>query len=200
MRLPSTITYRVKIRSLSPNLWSTRPRYWLTMIASRLLLARLSVLFWANAWASMLGYARNPPPGNGLVFFQVRMLFDTGLIRLGGMILLGNGVLLPGKRMARVTVGLGSLGYQRFSGRMISERSPWRIAKVGTVATLGVARRSRRPSKLNSQKVLSLIIGPESTPPNWFFRSSFFGCWGGRKYPRASSLSLRRNSNATPWS
>src|SRR5689334_378005 len=136
------------------------------MIASRLLPARLFVLFWAAACASMLGYAMNPPSGNGLVLAELRIAFDTGLTRLGGMMLFGNGVLLPGKRMARVTVGLASLGYQRFPGRMISEKSPRRIADVGTVITLGVARRSRRPSKLNSQKVLSLIIGPEMTPPN----------------------------------
>src|SRR5262245_8700312 len=100
----------------------------------------------------------NPPPGNGLVGFQVRMFFDTGLIRDAGMMLLGNGVLLSGKRIARVAGRLASLGYQRLPGWIISEKSSSRMANVGTVATLGVARRSRRPSKLNSQKVLSLMI------------------------------------------
>src|SRR5215467_15013912 len=107
------------------------------------------------------------------------MLFDTGLIRLGGMMLLGKGMLLPGKRMARVAAGLGSRGYQRFPGWISSEKSPCLIDKVGTVSRLGVARRSRLPSKLKSQNVLSFRSGPEMTPPNWFFRSSFFGCWGG---------------------
>src|SRR5262249_43059331 len=134
------------IRSLSPNRWSTRPIYWLTMMASRLFPPRLLVLFWANAWGSRLGYAMNPPFGKGLVSFQVRMFFDTGLRRLGGMMLFGNGTLFPGKRMARAAAGFASLGYQRFPGWMISEKSPWRMAKVGTVVTLGVARRSRRPS------------------------------------------------------
>src|SRR5437879_4150358 len=111
----------------------------------------------------MFEYAMNPPPGNGLVAFQVRTLFDTGLIMLDGMMLLGNGVLLPGKVIARVTAGLLSLGYQRFPRCTISEKSPWRMASVGTLLRFGVARTSRRPSYLNLQKVLFLISCTEST-------------------------------------
>src|SRR5260370_38241850 len=104
----------------------------------------------------MLGYAMNPPPGNGLVAFQVRTLFDTGLIMLGEMILLGNGVLLPGKVIARVTAGLLSLGYQRFPGCTISEKSPSRMARGGRMLRVRFSRHWRRTSEVNVREIWSL--------------------------------------------
>src|SRR5262245_13362068 len=140
----------------------------------------------------------NPPSGNGLLSFQVSRFLDTWLMMVDGMTLFGKGVLLPGRRMARLTAGLASLGYQRLPGWRISEKSPARMASVGTDASAGVARRSRRASQLNSQNVFSRTIGPDSTVPYWFRRSLFFGWSGGRKNPRASNISLRTNSNTVP--
>src|SRR5207244_5617833 len=106
-----------------------------------------------------------PPCGKGLFSFQVSRLFETRLIRLVGIMLLGNGAVSPGARIARVAVGLASPGYQRLRGSRNSEKSPPRIATVGTDASAGVARRSRRASQLNSQKVLSRTMGPDATAP-----------------------------------
>ena len=75
-----------------------------------------------------------------------RIFNETGLMRLRGIMLLGNGAVSPGNRIARVAAGLASRGYQRFPGIRISERSPERIAIVGTVVREGVPLRSRRPS------------------------------------------------------
>src|SRR5262245_38059229 len=107
----------------------------------------------------------NPPSGNGLVSFHVRIFRDTWRIRLGGIILPGRGALLPGGRMARDAAGFASFGYQRLRGSRISEKSPERMAKVGTAPVEGVARRSRRASQFTSQKGLSFLTGPEATAP-----------------------------------
>src|SRR5260221_2226744 len=154
----------------------------------------------ALACASTFGYAMNPPCANGLVGFQVRRFFEGVGIRLAGMMLLGKGAALPGARMARVTAGLASEGYQRLPRCRISDKSPARMSSVGTEVTAGVARLSSRASQLNSQNVLFRMTGPDTTPPYWFRRSLFLACSGGRKYPRASNRSFRTNSNRLAWS
>jgi len=69
-------------------------------------------------------------------------------------------------------------------------------ASLGTVPLFVTASRCRRPSKLAKKKVLSLKTGPPRLAPNWFRRNGGFPVLSiGR---RASSLSLRKYSNAPP--
>src|SRR5262249_42598444 len=96
-----------------------------------------------------------------------------------------------------------SLPVKRFGGG-----GHWRIhrlaAAVGTVAIVGSLRDWRKPSYAPKKKVLSFLIGPPRTPPNWFLRN------GGRsafpspslssksKMVRASKALFRKNSKSVP--
>src|SRR5215831_1783186 len=126
---------------------------------------RFKGLLMARACESKLAWRRNPPSGNGLLSFHVSRFCDTRFISTSGTMLFGNGVLFPGGRIARDAPGFASRGYQRFPGCRNSEKSPPRIASVGTEPRAGVARLSRRASQLKSQNVLSRFNGPETTVP-----------------------------------
>src|SRR5258708_32752727 len=123
---------------------------------------RLIGLWIALARASLLGYGRNPPCGNKALSFQTSRFCETRLMSDAGMIFPGNGAAAPGYPMVR---GVLSDGYHRLPGCSNSEKSPLRMASVGTEVELGVPLLSRRASQLKSQKVRSLRMGPDATTP-----------------------------------
>src|SRR5437867_12999379 len=96
-----------------------------------------------------------------------------------------------------------SLPPTRFAGGAHG-RIPRLAATVGTTAIVVSFRACRNPSYAPKKKVLSVLIGPPRTPPNWFLRK------GGRsalpspslssksKMVRASKALFRRNSNSVP--
>src|SRR5262245_25475681 len=106
---------------------------------------------------------------------------------------------LPGQRRA------ASLPGRRFAGGT-QGRIPRLAATVGTTAIVVSLRAWRNPSYPPKKKVLSFLIGPPKTPPNWFLRK------GGRSALPSPSLSskskivlessalFRRNSNKLPCS
>src|SRR5262245_8954690 len=90
--------------------------------------------------------------------------FPNELNRDAGIMLLGNGV-----RLAATVELAGS--YMRC---VSSEKSPLRMAVVGTVASWALLRTHGMDSALNRKKVrlrpsytLGRITGPEKVPPNW---------------------------------
>src|SRR4029453_8783343 len=79
--------------------------------------------------------------------------------------------------------------------------SPWRCSSVGTLETLVPGLPSRRPSYAPKKKsLLAFQIGPPSVPPNWL-RWKRVRLSRERLFAQelASSLSLRKYSNAAPW-
>src|SRR2546422_11177110 len=96
-----------------------------------------------------------------------------------------------------------SLPCIRFAGGT-QGKLPRLAATVGTTAIVVSLRAWRNPSYAPKKKVLSFLIGPPRTPPNWFRRK------GGRsalpspslssrsKMVRESNALFRRNSNRVP--
>src|SRR5260370_2879855 len=123
---------------------------------------RLIGLWIEIAQASVLGYGKNPPCGNKALSFQVSKFCETRLMIEAGMILPGNGAGLPGYPMVR---GVLSPGYHRLPGCNSSEKSPLRMARVGTEVEFGVPLLSRRASHFKSPNVPSPRICPGAPTP-----------------------------------
>src|SRR5438874_10866743 len=88
------------------------------------------------------------------------MIFELGVTPQGPedpLLLIG----LPGQSRA------ASLPAKRFAGATHG-RIPSLAATVGTTAIVVSLRDWRKPSYPPKKKVLSFLIGPPRTPPNWF--------------------------------
>src|SRR5262249_7140070 len=74
-------------------------------------------------------------------------------------------------------------------------KSPLLNAADGTVARPASCWPRRCPSYPTKKNVWSFLIGPPSTPPNWFRRND--GFCGAKKF-RASNAAFRWNSQTEP--
>src|SRR5581483_9523898 len=104
----------------------------------------------------------------------------TGLWRLAGILLSGNGWLLRGSKIA-----------------FCPEKSPLCSAGVsGKMSIVPGEPRCFVPWKEKKKKFRFLLIGPPIVPPYWFL-------WNGGRFAekndRASKTVLRTNSNNEPW-
>src|SRR5262249_23855135 len=97
------------------------------------------------------------------------------------------GIRLPGK-------GAFALNGSR-TGVETELKSPFLNAAVSTVARLASCWPRRCPSNAAKKNVLSFLMGPPSTPPNWFRRND---CFCGAKKFRVSNTELRWNSQTEP--
>ena len=95
-----------------------------------------------------------------ILSYRLEIARPSGVMRLAGMMLPGNGCPVSGSRI----------------GVLISLKSPARILVVGSVRSVGVVKRSicfhSTPPKKNS---LSLMIGPPSAPPKSLYLRSGLG-------------------------
>src|SRR5437867_3561751 len=82
---------------------------------------------------------------------------------LGVTLYVPKGALLLGRRLGQSRAA--SLPPTGFSGH---GRIPCLAATVGTTANVVSLRDWRKPSYPPKKKVLSFLIGPPRTPPNWF--------------------------------
>ena len=123
------------------------------------------------------------------------ILTETGLKRLAGIELFGNGVADTARRFPAASVEKTLVAGSQML-RPEAEKSPVRMRSGATLENPCSVLVSRRVSKFDMKNNLSRIALPLSAKPNWLRWNGFFSptC----RYSLASKESRRANSKRLP--